>query len=128
LLGVAEDLQAPLVAKLKDYIDLDDLHRLNGAESFHYRQRNLPPPTNRFLSNPMECKRILGWAEQSGLWKDLALAQLTNTILPVNPNFNTAPVKVLQVIWMPTPPKDLSNCVKLYRFIMSRRSFKLPAR
>jgi len=99
LLGVAEDLQAPLVAKLKDYIDLDDLHRLNGAESFHYRQRNLPPPTNHFLSNPMECKRILGWAEQPWLWKDLALAQLTNTILPVRPNFNTAPVKVLQAAY-----------------------------
>jgi hypothetical protein len=98
-LGVKVELRDSLVAKLRDYTDVDDLKHLNGAESYEYRQFHLPPPSNRLLSNPLECKRILGWSDQPGLWEEDALAQLTNTLLPAHPNFNTAPAKVLQAAY-----------------------------
>ncbi len=98
-LGVAEDLRDPLLAKLQDYMDLDDLHRLNGAESYHYRQAHLPPPTNHYLTNPLESIRILEWDKQPGLWENNALVQLTQTLVSLHPNFNTAPAKVLQAAY-----------------------------
>lgn len=98
-LGVKVELRDSLVAKLRDYTDADDLKRLNGAESYEYRQFHLLPPTNRLLTNPLECKRIVGWFDQPSLWEENALAQLTNTMLPVYPNFNTAPAKVLQAAY-----------------------------
>lgn len=103
ILGVEPRLRAPLIDKLYDYIDPDDLHRINGAESYHYKQRHLPPPSNRFLTNPMECKRVIGWAQQTSLWKDNILSQLTMTMVPLHPNFNTAPDQVLQAAYDLTP-------------------------
>lgn len=103
ILGVEPHLRAPLMAKLYDYIDPDDLHRINGAESYHYKQRHLPPPSNRLLTNPLECKRVMEWAQQTSLWKDNALAQLTMTMIPIYPNFNTAPAQVLQAAYDLTP-------------------------
>ena len=99
LLGVSEQLHSPLIAKLQDYIDPDDLHRMNGAESFHYKQRNLPPPLNHYLVTSMECKNILDWTGQESLWKDNIFGQLTNTIFATYPNFNTAPALVLQAAY-----------------------------
>ncbi len=99
VLGISSQLQDGLVAKLKDYIDLDDLHRLNGAEASHYQQAGLLPPTNRHLTNPLEAQRVLEWAEQLPLWKDYALSQLTDTSTTVYPNFNTAPLEVLQATY-----------------------------
>ncbi|OQY55863.1 MAG: hypothetical protein DRR08_13485 [Candidatus Parabeggiatoa sp. nov. 2] len=99
LLGVEAKLRAPLIAKLKDYIDLDDLHRANGAESYHYEQRNLPPPTNRYLKHQMETKRVLDWAEQTTLWENHQLRQLTHLYLAARSNINTAPSLVLQAAY-----------------------------
>jgi len=99
LLGVEANLHEPLIAKLKDYIDMDDLHRINGAESYHYERRNLPPPTNRYLFHQMEIQRILDWGEQSTLWENHQLKQLTHLWLAVRPNINTAPSLVLQAAY-----------------------------
>ena len=99
VLGVKYELHDPLAAKLQDYIDYDDLHRLNGAEESHYERRGLPPPINRYLTTSMECKNILDWAEQETLWKNNAFGQLTNTMFGTYPNFNTAPALVLQAAY-----------------------------
>lgn len=99
LLGVEPKWQQPLIAKLKDYVDLDDLHRINGAESYHYKQRNLPPPTNRYLFHQTELQRILDWKEQSVLWKNHQLRQLTHLWIAARPNVNTAPSLVLQAAY-----------------------------
>ncbi|RKZ71614.1 MAG: hypothetical protein DRR19_32465 [Candidatus Parabeggiatoa sp. nov. 1] len=99
LLGVEAKLRAPLIAKLKDYIDLDDLHRVNGAESYHYKQHHLPPPTNRYLIHQMETKRVLGWAKQTQLWKNHQFRQVTHLLLAARPNINTAPSLVLQAAY-----------------------------
>ncbi|MDM8564195.1 type II secretion system protein GspK [Candidatus Halobeggiatoa sp. HSG11] len=99
VLGVEPELRGPLVAKLQDYIDFDDLHRLNGAEDSHYKRLNLPPPINNYLTTSMECKNILDWSEQETLWKNNAFGQLTNTMFATYPNFNTAPALVLQAAY-----------------------------
>ncbi|MEZ5671026.1 MAG: type II secretion system protein GspK [Thiotrichaceae bacterium] len=44
LLGIDAEWRSPLVAKLQDYTDFDDLHHINGAEAYEYQQENLPPP------------------------------------------------------------------------------------
>lgn len=98
LLGVEAELRGPLIAKLQDYMDLDDWHRLHGAESAHYNKRNLPPPTNHFLRTPLEVKSVLDWAAQPQLWQNNLFGQLT-TLFSVSPNFNTAPLLVLQAAY-----------------------------
>jgi hypothetical protein len=99
ILNVKSELHGPLTAKLHDYIDIDDLHRLNGAEESHYKRRNLPPPLNHYLTTSMECKNVLDWDKQETLWKDNIFGQLTNAIFATYPNFNTAPALVLQAAY-----------------------------
>jgi hypothetical protein len=48
---------------------------------------------------PLESYRILDWAEQTSLWENYQLGQLTNTVLGVLPNLNTAPSLVLQTVF-----------------------------
>lgn len=99
VLGVEPILQDALVAKLQDYIDADDLHRLNGAEKYHYTERGLPPPRNRYLLVPLEVRRVLDWAEQATLWENDKLGQLVRFQSSARPDFNTAPVLVLQAAY-----------------------------
>jgi hypothetical protein len=96
LLGIDSELHSSLVAKLQDYVDIDDLHRLNGAERYHYEEHHLPIPRNHFLTTPMETHRILDWTAQSQLWENYQFEQLTQTLVSSRPNFNTAPPLVLQ--------------------------------
>ncbi|MEK7991511.1 MAG: helix-hairpin-helix domain-containing protein [Thiotrichaceae bacterium] len=96
VLGVPAELRETLVARLLDYVDTDSSYRLNGAEASHYKQAGLPPPANRLLLNPMECRAILGWTEQEGLWNNGVWGQITTTATAGFLNFNTAPASVLQ--------------------------------
>src|SRR5690606_27519206 len=61
--GVKRELIPKLRDSLLDYIDTDDLRRLNGAEAREYRQARLPEPLNRRLLLPVELDRLLGWNE-----------------------------------------------------------------
>jgi len=98
LLGVQSELREPLISKLRDYADVDNDYRLNGAEEQHYQAQGLLSPANRALLKPMECLRVLGWAEQKSLWKDGAWGQLTTTALAGGININTAPLLILKSI------------------------------
>jgi len=60
-LNYSEQEKSALIDKLNDYIDVDDLNRIQGAESYHYRKQGLPPPTNKKLTTPLELNSILGW-------------------------------------------------------------------
>jgi hypothetical protein len=99
LFGIENELRAPLIAKFNDYVDLDDLHRLNGAEAYHYEEHHLPPPRNHFLLHPLEIYRVLDWREQKNLWNHEQLGQLTTVTVAAHPNFNTAPALVLQAAY-----------------------------
>ncbi|MCV6637946.1 type II secretion system protein GspK [Candidatus Albibeggiatoa sp. nov. NOAA] len=96
ILGVPTELRKTLVARLRDYVDADDFHQINGAEAAQYIQAGRPPPPNRLLLNPMECQAILGWKEQEDLWKDGVWGQISTTATAGFLNLNTAPALVLQ--------------------------------
>ncbi|EIJ43497.1 type II secretory pathway, component PulK [Beggiatoa alba B18LD] len=99
LLGVETDQRDPLLDKLKDFTDLDDNHRINGAESYQYQEQNLPPPPNRRLQTPSQVKQILGWRELHHLWKSGIWEQNTSIATSGYPNINTAPSLVLQSVY-----------------------------
>lgn len=86
-----------LIAKLQDYTDPDDLHRLNGAESYHYQQASMTPPSNTDLKTPYQITSILGWTQYPRLLtnKDISLAL---SVAPKNLlNLNTATKTTLLV-------------------------------
>jgi DNA uptake protein ComE-like DNA-binding protein len=102
LMGVTPELRDPLIAKLVDYIDIDNLHQLNGAEAYHYQKRNLPPPTNHPLISPLEVQRVLDWNEQLTVSQLQLFGQMTTTSglrYVLYPNINTAPSMVLQSVY-----------------------------
>jgi general secretion pathway protein K len=99
LLGIAAEWRSPLIAKLQDYTDFDDLHHINGAETYEYQQENLPPPTNRPLTTPWEVQNVMDWKKYPSLWKDGIWAQLTCVNYYGLPRANTAPNLVLQAAY-----------------------------
>ena len=96
-LGVASDRLDPLVAKLQDFVDPDDLTRLNGAERDDYVREGLAPPSNGLLRTVWEARRVLGWRSEPALWDRGALADVAITSSIVGYNLNTAPALVLEI-------------------------------
>lgn len=98
LLGIPAEQRGHLTDTLRDYIDADNLHRLNGAEEEEYLTRNLPPPANKNLSTPCEARRIIGWRDAPQLWQTGRLVELTTTGSTLGLNPNTAPAEVLATL------------------------------
>ncbi len=59
--GIPAAMHARMVDGLNDYIDDDDLRRLNGAERPDYATAKRPPPANDFLHAPEELANVMGW-------------------------------------------------------------------
>ena len=108
-LGIDPARRGPLLAKLADYEDVDDLTRLNGAESRHYKEAHELPPTNRALRTPLETMRILEWPKQLSLWPEGRWEDLTKPFGTVYVNINTAPASVIQAVydWPPALVKKI---------------------
>lgn len=99
--GVADGEVEPLLDKLADYSDTDDLRRLNGAEATDYRELGMAPPRNDWPISPYEVRLIPGWAERPQLWLR-AGDFLTASREPwINPN--SAPGPVLAALPGATP-------------------------
>jgi general secretion pathway protein K len=64
--GVPVERHNRLLDALADYIDIDDLKRLDGAESKEYSALGLPPPANDFLVSRDELWRVAAWGEMLG--------------------------------------------------------------
>lgn len=99
LLGIPGDQRSHLIDTLRDFIDEDDLHRLNGAEKEEYLALNLPPPSNKNLTTPWEAHSIIGWRDAPQLWQNARLVELTTTAdnaTRINPN--TAPAEILATL------------------------------
>lgn len=62
-MGVPVERHDRLIDTLRDYVDIDDLKRLNGAERRDYAESNLPPPANDFFASRDELRRIPGWRD-----------------------------------------------------------------
>ncbi len=94
--GIAINERQHLMDTLNDYIDADDLKRLNGAESSDYRRAGLPPPANRSLQLPQELANVLDWQKyhlsKSAFLDKVAILRGGSWL-----NLNTSPVDVLRL-------------------------------
>jgi len=84
-----------MIDTLRDYIDTDDLRRLNGAESAEYSALGLPLPPNDWLATPYQLKNIIGWRDYTALWENQRLLRFVTTSRLSAFNPNTAPLEVL---------------------------------
>lgn len=110
--GVPSDQHDSMLDKLQDYIDSDDLRRLNGAESAEYAALGLPPPINDWLLTPYQIRGILGWQDQRDLWLPQFL-QLVTAARVEGFNPNTAPIQVLACL--PGSSKEIAQMIKKRR-------------
>lgn len=95
LFGLGATERDEAIAKLLDYEDLDNLHRINGAEVQQYSQQGKQAPANRLLLTSWEMRNILDWDKYPDLWQN-SLPRLTSSSWEEWPNFNVAPKQVLQ--------------------------------
>ena len=96
--GIAAADIARIVARIEDYIDVDQRLNLNGAEYFDYRQRNLPAPPNWIMASPLELKKVLGFNElvTSSHWD--RLIPLLSMRQAGGYNFNTMKPEILAAV------------------------------
>jgi general secretion pathway protein K len=115
LLGVPVEQRQPLSAKFQDFVDFDNLHRINGAENRHYQEQKLNPPLNQKIRTVEEIQEVMDWKKYPTLWENDIFGQLTS-ITPYlgTPNFNTAPFLVLQSL-------DGMNAVLAQKIISARK-------
>lgn len=113
--GIAREQIPNLRDPLLDYIDLDNLRQLHGAEAGEYKKRSLPPPPNRRLLLPLELGRIIGWRELPEAQRE-ALAELSTTFYAGAFNLNTAPAALL--------PGWLSGCPQACEALVARREIR----
>jgi len=113
-LDMPSDQWDGLEAKLLDYQDPDDLHRLNGAEKDQYRKAGLPAPTNRTLATPLELRRVLGWNDMLAGMDDAQLLSMFTMTRGADLNINTAPLPVLELLPELTP-ENAARMVELRR-------------
>lgn len=98
---------------LLDYIDRDDLVRLEGAERREYERAHLSPPPNRPLLLPAELPGVMGWAELPP--ERLASIMRHATVYYGGAvNLNTVPSALLGA-WVP-------NCPQACEMVIARRA------
>ena len=97
-MGVAAENRDALLDTLYDYTDTDDLRRLNGAEAAEYRARGLPVPPNDWLVTPWQLQNVIGWREQTALWRDQKLPAILTAAGVLGFNPNTAPREALAAL------------------------------
>ena len=124
--GIDREKVPRLRDALLDYIDPDDLTRLNGAERADYEREGLPPPPNRRLLVPGEIARIMGWHELPSE----QLARIANYITPYYSgavNLNTMPAALLPT-WVAGCPEICDALVERRREFPFISSMDLQAR
>lgn len=124
--GVPDESVARLRDTLLDYIDSDELKRLNGAERREYEREHLPPPPNRRLLSPAEILRPLGWSDLSDALK-AALPERVTPFYSGAVNINTIPRELLPV-WVAGCPQACDRLVAARRELPFASSLDLQAR
>lgn len=94
--GGSEAAVSSLVESLADYVDKDELKRLNGAEAFDYRMVQMPEPRNAPLMTREELWRVKGWPAIKARWQDDGCDGLVSTHGDGRFNPNTAPLAMLE--------------------------------
>lgn len=102
-----------MIDVLDDYIDTDNLKRLNGAERAEYRALQLAGPRNDWLLSPRELERMPVWRDDPARlarWSRLFSSDITH---PINPA--TAPLPVLRAVMPTASPAQLDIVINLRR-------------
>lgn len=111
--GVAAEKIPRLRDTLLDYVDGDDLNRLNGAERRDYERLHRAPPPNRPLLLPSEVANVLSWDELSPQQLATITSQATLNYGGAV-NLNTVPAALLPT-WVP-------NCPQACDAVLARRA------
>lgn len=94
----ANETEVPALSDaLADYIDLDELKRINGAEAFEYRAAGLQEPRNAPLLSRSELWRVLGFAAIRTSWVAAGCDDLVTVHGDNAKNRNTAPKALLLI-------------------------------
>jgi type II secretory pathway component PulK len=99
-LGVPVDRRAALVDRFSDFVDVDGLSRVDGAEAAVYRDRGLAPPPDAPLHAVDQALGVLGWKdavprERWRIVRDDLTADPTSSAM----NVNTASSRALKVLF-----------------------------
>ena len=89
LRGITAGEADRLVDTLEDYLDTDNLVRLNGAEAPTYDALDLPPPANDWLVSTAELGRIVAWRELIRKRPELRRQFSASLDVFLNPNTGT---------------------------------------
>jgi type II secretory pathway component PulK len=102
-----------MIDVLDDYIDTDQLKRLNGAEAPEYRQRGLPPPRNDWLLSVMELEGLPVWRDDAV--RLARLGPLLGTQLNNLGNPATAAPQVLRAMFPTASAAQMDQVLRLRR-------------
>lgn len=103
--GVTVEKIDRLIDVLADYIDTDNLRRLNGAEREQYVELGLRGPRNDMLRSTNELCQLPAWVDMAEMCQRL-LPLLSTRVSPLlNPN--TAPPKVMAALALGAAPEQL---------------------
>lgn len=96
--GIAPPDVELVVARVGDYIDMDQALRMNGAEAGHYRDLGRPPPPNWIMASPLEMQDVLGVGDviTGAQWR--RLLPLLSIRQSVGYNFDTMHPEVLAAV------------------------------
>jgi general secretion pathway protein K len=107
-LSITVQNQPRLIDSLLDYIDADDLKRLNGAEKAEYARMNKLPPTNDFLRTRQQLQEVASWDDLFNRLRSVGqtnnpgvesrFIDLFSTSRHSGLNLNSAPAAVLYVV------------------------------
>lgn len=101
--GVPVEERDPLINKLLDYLDPDDLKRPGGAEAPEYRERGRTLPPNVPLVTPLQLRSVLDWDRYPALWQTPGLFDVAGKGSGASMNLGTAPAAVLEIVFGITP-------------------------
>lgn len=111
--GVARQQADSFMDVLEDYIDADDLKRLNGAEKDDYRRMKLLPPRNDWLMSVRELGNMPLWRDDPARLERLEALLHVSINSQFNPN--TAPPRVLAALFSGASPDQLKMIEGLRR-------------
>lgn len=100
---------------LRDYVDPDDLSRVNGAEARDYELERRPAPPNRRLLVPGELARVLGW-DRLPPEKLAAMIEHATPYYMGGINPNTVPLELL--------PLRIPGCPETCRRLVEQRRLR----
>ena len=111
--GVTLDKAQAMVDVLDDYIDTDDLKRINGAERAEYKALGLPGPRNDWLISLRELEAMPLWRDDSARlahWSRSFSSDIGHVMNPA-----TAPLSVLKATFPTATTAQLSLLLTMRR-------------